>query len=282
MQIHPLAVVHPAANLGRDIVVGPFSIIEEGSTIGDGCILESHVIVKTGTRMGPNNHVFEGAVLGGLPQHLRMPARVGNVVIGANNTIREQATVHRALEEGHSTFIGDNNFLMVGIHVAHDCRVGNNTIFANGAMLGGHVLVEDRAYISGNVGIHQFCRVGRLAMIGSLARVVQDIPPYVTIDGRSGCVVGLNTVGLRRNGFSHADINQLKAAYRVIYRSNLTWNEVLEQLRAEFSTGPAAHFAEFFSVGSRGIVHERRMPPRSALKIAEDTRDEPVLRIRAG
>lgn len=282
MQIHPLAVVDPTASIGRDVVIGPFSIVEHDVTIGDGCILESHVIIKQGAILGPENHVFEGAVIGGLPQHLRMPQRVGAVVIGARNTIREHATIHRALDASHATIVGDQNLLMVGVHIAHDCRVGSNTIFANNAMLAGHVLVEDRAYVSGNVAVHQFCRVGGMAMVGGLARVVKDVPPYVTIDGGSGYVVGLNTIGLRRNGFSNETISQLKAAYRLIYRSGLKWQEILERLKTEFNQGPAAHFAEFFAESTRGIVAERRVPPPATLKFHDDVLDEPGLRVKAG
>jgi UDP-N-acetylglucosamine acyltransferase len=281
VQIHPLAVVDPTAQLGSDVVIGPFAVVERGVVIGEGCVLESHVVIKQGTTLGPNNHVYEGAVLGGLPQHLRMPPRVGSLVIGPDNTIREHSTIHRALHEHDATIVGSNNLLMAGVHIAHDCQVGSNTIFANNSMLAGHVLVEDRAYVSGSVAVHQFCRVGGYAMVGGLARVVKDVPPYVTIDGNSGFVVGLNTVGLRRNGFSNDDIGQLKAAYRLIYRSGLRWQQVLERLRAEYPTGPASHFAEFFAGSTRGIVAERRIPPATTIKMPEEV-ETPDLRIKAG
>lgn len=281
MHIHPLAVIDPTAEIGRDVTIGPFSVIEGGVVIGDECVLESHVVVKRGTTLGPGNHVCEGAILGGLPQHLRTPPRIGSLVIGPNNTIREHCTIHRALHEHELTMVGANNLLMAGVHIAHDCHVGDYTIFANNSMLAGHVLVEDRAYVSGSVAVHQFCRVGGYAMVGGLARVVKDVPPYVTIDGNSGFVVGLNTVGLRRNGFSNEDIGQLKAAYRLIYRSGLRWQQVLDRLRSEYPTGPASHFAEFFAGSTRGIVAERRIPPATTLKLPDeaDTRD---LRMKAG
>lgn len=282
MQIHPLAVVHPSAELGRDVAIGPFSIVERGVTLGDECILESHVVIKQGVTLGPSNHLFEGAVIGGLPQHLRMPERTGTVTIGAHNTLREHVTIHRALHEHESTTVGDSNLLMAGAHVAHDCRVGSHAIFANNALLAGHVLVEDRAYLSGNVAVHQFCRIGCFAMVGGLARVIKDVPPYVTIDGSSGYVVGLNTIGLRRNGFSNEELGQLKAAYRLIYRSGLKWKQVLAQLEAEFAVGPAARFAEFFAGGTRGIVPERRIPPSATLKLAAEAHEEHGLRVKAG
>src|SRR4029077_17563167 len=157
----------------------------------------------------------------------------------------EHATLHRAMKEGTATIVGDGNFLMAGVHIAHDCHIGNNVIFANNALLAGHVTVDDRAFISGAVGIHQFCRIGRLAMVGAHAKVVQDVPPFVTIDGITGCVVGLNLVGLRRSGYSSDDIIQLKTAYRLIYRRGLKWSEVIEQLKAGFPAGPAAVYVEF-------------------------------------
>jgi UDP-N-acetylglucosamine acyltransferase len=279
--IHPLAVVHPSAQLGCDVEVGPFAIIESQACIGDRCRIDSFAIIKQGTTLGSDNQVFERATIGGLPQHAHMPERVGQLVIGCGNTIRENVTIHRALREGHTTHVGDRNLLMVGTHVAHDCHVGNDTIFANNAMLGGHVTVEDRAYISGNVAVHQFCKVGRLAMLGGLARVVKDVPPYVTIDGQSGCVVGLNSIGLRRNGYTTAEIAELKAAYRLIYRSGLKWHEIVERLQTQFNTGPAAHFGEFLNFVTRGIVGERRLPPGAALKISEEALPA-TMQFRAG
>lgn len=281
MSIHPLALVDPRAEIGRDVQIGPFAVVEAGTVIGDGCVLESHVVIKQGTTLGPGNHVFEGAILGGLPQHLRMPPRVGSLAIGPSNTIREHCTIHRALHDSDATIVGSNNLLMAGAHVAHDCRVGSHTIFANNSLLAGHVTVEDRAYISGSVAIHQFCRVGGYAMVGGLARVVKDVPPYVTIDGNSGFVVGLNSVGLRRNGFSNEEIGQLKAAYRLIYRSGLRWRQILDRLRAEYPSGPASHFAAFFAGSTRGIVAERRVPPAATLRLPDEV-ENLDLRMKAG
>ncbi|MEX2114434.1 MAG: acyl-ACP--UDP-N-acetylglucosamine O-acyltransferase [Pirellulales bacterium] len=274
MSIHPQAIVSPHAQLGHEVTIGPFSIVDSGVTIGDHCSLASRVVIKSGTTLGSHNLICEGAVIGGPPQHTRMPEKLGSIEIGSHNTLRENVTVHRALNEGGVTRIGDHNLLMVGAHVAHDCTVGSNVILANNALLGGFVTVEDRAFVSGAVAIHQFCRVGRLAMIGGCARVVQDIPPYVMVDGRSGLIVGLNLVGLRRNGYTPQDIAQLKAAYRLIYRQGLRWNEVLEKLQAEFSSGPANEFHPFLSQGTRGFVQERRMPPTATLKLRRASDDE--------
>lgn len=283
MSIHPLAVVSGQARLGKDVSIGPFCVIEGDAQIGDGCRLESHVIIKAGTSLGCRNHVFEGCVLGGLPQHVRPPAQPGGLVIGDDNTLREQVTIHRSLFTDQSTIVGDSNLLMVNVHVAHDCRVGKNAILVNNAMLAGHVTVEDRAYIAGAVGVHQFCRIGGLTMIGGAARVVKDVPPYVTLDGGTGAVVGLNLVGLRRNGFQAAQVAEIKAAYRLIYRSGLPWNEMLERLRAEFPTGPAARFHAFFlSGGSRGFVQERRAPPAATIRLPAADDLDASARSRAG
>lgn len=282
MSIHPLAVVHPTSRLGEGVEVGPYCIIEADTALGDGCILESHAIIKRGTTLGVNNRVCEGAVLGGFPQHVHRPDAPGTVVIGSNNTIRESVTVHRALEADEATIIGDHCLLMVNAHVAHDCRVGNHVILTNNSLLAGHVAVADRAYISGAVAVHQFCRVGTLAMVGGQAHIIKDVPPYVTIDGLSSLVVGLNQVGLRRAGFSSSSIRQLKEAYRLIYRSGLLWREILEELAARFCEGPAAAFREFLAASQRGIIGERRMPPNATIKLRREAEAEPKLHSKAG
>ena len=277
MSIHPLAVVSPLAEIGPGVKIGPYCVIEPNVTIGPDCILESHVVIKEGTTLGPRNRVFEGAVLGGLPQHVHVPERPGKVVIGSGNTIRENVTIHRALDENRATVIGDNCLLMVNSHIAHDCHLGNNVILTNNVMLAGHITVGDRAYLSGAAGVHQFCRIGTLAMVGGQAHLSQDVPPFVTVDGLSSLVVGLNQVGLRRAGYDLAKIQQLKDAYRVIYRSGLMWKEILEILRTDFAVGPAALFYEFLSTTKRGIVSERRMPPNATLKIQPREAEEETL-----
>jgi UDP-N-acetylglucosamine acyltransferase len=196
--------------------------------------------------------------------------------------IRENVTFHRAMTEDTETVVGDNNLFMVNTHVAHDCRVGNHTIFANNSMLAGHVTVGDRAYLSGAAAAHQFCRIGTLAMVGGQAHVNKDVPPFVTLDGLSSYVVGLNTVGLRRAGFSSEDIRQLKLAYRVIYRSGLSWNDTLQKLQEEFREGCAAQFHQFLSTTTRGIMPERRLPPGAVVRLRNDEQTQPRLSTRAG
>ena len=280
MSIHSSAIVSSTAQIAPDVQIGPFCIVESGGVIGPGCILEGRVTVKEGTTLGANNRVFEGAVLGGLPQHVHIPDEPGRVAIGSGNVIRENVTIHRALVPDHTTVIGDNCLVMANSHIAHDCHIGNSVIITNNAMLAGHVIVGDRAYISGAAGVHQFCRIGTFAMVGGQAHMVQDVPPYVTVDGLSSLVVGLNKIGLRRAGYDQASIQELMAAYRVIYRSGLRWVDVLEQLRTKFPVGPAALFYEFLSTTARGIVSERRAPPGATIKLRETIEAEPEEEVR--
>ena len=274
MSIHPLAVVSPHAELGTNVRIGPFCVVEPGVVLGDGCHLSGRVTVKSGTQLGRDNLVLEGTVIGGMPQHVHMPECPGVVTIGDANVIRENVTIHRAMQAGNETRIGSRCLLMVGSHIAHDCILGDGVIVTNNTMLGGHVSVDDKAYISGGVAVHQFCRIGRLAMVGGLARVRQDVPPFVTVDGGTTMIVGLNKVGLRRAGFTPHEFADLKAAYRLIYRGGLSWDETLETLRAEFPSGPAAEFFPFFTSGKRGFVQERRTPPGAIVRLLRDDADD--------
>jgi len=256
--------------------------VEAGVEIGDRCRLLSRAVIKSGTVLGSDNEVGEGAVLGGRPQHLHAGDQVGKLIIGNGNVFRENVTVHRGLTADVETRIGDHCFIMVNAHVAHDCRVGDRVILANNSMVAGHVEVEDRAYLSGAVAVHQFCRIGRLAMVGGQAHINQDVPPFVTVDGQSGLIVGLNVVGLQRAGLSAEDIQQLKSAYRVIYRSGLTWAETLEALVDQFPRGPASEFHPFLTSAQRGVTQERRTPRRATLALAappvQTDRTEPARR----
>lgn len=282
MAIHPLAVVSPSAQLGTQVTIGPFTIVEAGTVVGDGCTLESRVVIKKGTSLGRDNHIFEGAVVGGAPQHLHMPESPGDVSIGDGNVIRENVTIHCALSTEGATRIGNGCLMMVGSHVAHDCTLGDGVILTNNSMLGGHVTVGNRAYLAGGAAVHQFCRIGRLAMIGGMARIRQDVPPFVTLDGGTTMVVGLNKVGLRRAGFERNEISQLKDAYKLIYRSGLRWEEILDTLELEFPVGPAAEFEPFFRTGERGFVSERRTPPGATVRLMRDDGETPRVERKAG
>jgi len=285
VKVHPSAVISPTATLGSDVSIGPFCVVEDDAVIGDGCALVSHAIVGHQVVLGPGNTLLPGVVVGGPPQHVRAGQALGSVAIGEGNTLRENVTIHRSLQPGHCTTLGDGNYIMINAHVAHDCQIGDHTIVANNVMLAGHVVIEDRAFLSGAAGVHQFCRVGRLALVGGQAHLTQDVPPFVLIDGVSTSAVGLNRVGLRRAGYTPADIAQLKAAYQLIYRSGLPWREVLVRLQDQFAAGPAAAFYEFLSTSTRGFVHERRLPPGATIKLhqaPDESSDEAATVAKAG
>lgn len=302
MSVHPQALVHPQTDIAADVEIGPFCVVEAGVTIGAGCRLEPRVSIKQGTVIGDNNLFFEGCVIGGMPQHLAAHAIEGNVEIGAGNTFRENVTVHRSMNADTATFIGDNNFLMVNVHIAHDCRVGNHNVLVNNTMVGGHVSIGDRVNIGGGTGIHQFCRIGSYSMVGGMSVVTQDVPPYVLIDGRTSRVVGLNLVGLRRAGLGADEIKLLKEAYQVIYHRDLLWRDVLKTLEDKASETGSKHMLEmsrFLSTTGRGIISERRTieqrTARQAVSIingegernltspAAEITDETIrLRVRAG
>ena len=275
VRIHPSSIISSLAKIGKDVEIGPLCIVEEDVYIGNGCRLEARVSIKSGTVLGENNQVSEGAVLGGVPQHLAGQEVCGQLIIGNGNIFRENVTVHRAMKEGEATVIGDNNMMMVNTHAAHDCRLGDHIVLANNAMLAGHVSVGDRANISGAVGVHQFCRIGSFAMVGGQSHIIQDVPPFMTVDGLTSRIVGLNLIGLRRAGSSVEEIKQLKAAYRILFRSQLPWREILKSLEESFTKGLALELIQFLRSTTRGIVSERRSsPPKAALKLHDAEDDE--------
>jgi UDP-N-acetylglucosamine acyltransferase len=265
--IHPTAVIDRQAKVGSSVSIGPFSVVEANAVIGDGCRLGAHVVIKAGTVLGAENEVDDGAVLGGRPQHSSRHDVWGGLVIGQRNMIRENVTIHRAMDPEKCTVVGDDNLIMVNAHIAHDCQVGNRIILTNNVMLAGHVLVEDFAYLSGGVGVHQFCRIGAHCMVGGQSHINKDVPPYVTVDGVTTRVVGLNLIGLKRRGFTSDDVQQLKRAYRIIYRQGLTWDQVLETLHMTFQSGPATAFYTFLKAGQRGFVIERRTPAAAVVPL---------------
>lgn len=270
MSINPHAVVNSLAKIGAHVEIGAFCVIESDVIIGDGCRLESNVTIKQGVIIGKENRFCSGSIIGGRPQHTAVKGECGAVCIGDNNIFRENVTVHRAIKESDATIIGNNNYLMVNAHVAHDCKVGNDNVLVNNVMLGGHVQVGNRVNLGGAVGVHQFCRIGSLAMVGGLARVIQDVPPFVTVDGLTGRICGLNQIGLRRSGRTVEEIRILKEVYRLVFRSGLTWREVLRRLAEEYSIGPGAEMAQFLTASKRGIVSERHCVNRTSLRLLDN------------
>ena len=283
VQIHPLSSVSPKAKIGYGVVIGPFCVVEKGVELGDGCVLESRVSIKEGSVIGENNHFCEGTVIGGMPQHLAVPDECGQVIIGSENTFRENVTIHRAMKESNATIIGDNNLFMVNAHIAHDCQIGDNIVIVNNSMMAGHVTVGNNANISGAVGVHQFCRIGKYAMVGGQSHIVQDVPPFVTVDGLTSNIVGLNMIGLRRGGFSAEDIKQLKEAYHIIFRSGLQRQDYLKTLEEQFTKGAVVELTRFIYGSTRGIIREgRHRPVVPNLKVhrVTETGDDEVTTIR--
>ncbi len=223
--IAPTARVHPEANIGAQTIVGEYCVIEQDTSIGPFCVLEPYVFVKRWTTLGERNEISAGTALGTDPLDKNFTGERSYLRIGNGNKIREHYTVSRGTRPETVTSIGDGNYIMTSGHIAHNCVVGNNTVIASCALLAGDVEVEDQAFISGGVEIHQFSRVGRLAMIGGLSGVNMDLPPFFTYLGFRAVAKGLNLVGLRRAGFSAEQIVALKRVYRLLYRSGLKLDE---------------------------------------------------------
>ena len=270
MDIHPSAIVSPRALIGRDVRVGPYVVIEEDVVIGEGCRIASHAVVKRYTTLGRRNTVYENAVLGGEPQDVKFRGEASRLVIGDDNLIREFATLHRASGEGEETRIGSRNFLMIGVHVAHNCLIGDDNIFANGVALAGHIVVEDHVFLSNNVGCHQFVRLGRYAMVGGKSKIVQDVLPFFTTDGNPPRARGLNAVGLRRAGFDRASRLALKNAYQILFRSGLGLEDALREM-AQLDDENVAHLINFIRASARGFTRERKK--KSASETVEESLD---------
>lgn len=257
MEIHPTAVVSGRAELGAGVRVGAYAVIEEDVQLGEGCEVGAHAVVKRFTTLGARNRVSEHACLGGEPQDVKFKGEPSRLVIGDDNLIREYVTIHRASGEGQTTRVGSRNFLMVGVHVAHNCEVGDDNVFANGAALAGHVTVEDHAFLASNVGAHQFVRFGRYAMVGGKSKIVQDVLPFFTTDGNPARARGLNAIGLRRGGFSAGERAALKRAYQLLFRTRMPLERALAALE-ELDDPHAAHLAAFIRASRRGFTRAER------------------------
>jgi UDP-N-acetylglucosamine acyltransferase len=254
-----------------DVDIGPLAVVEAGATIGDRTRIRAHAFIGDGCDIGSDCDVHVGAVLGGSAQIRDFRGPGGRLTIGPRTIIREHVTIHRASEPGRATVIGADNFLLAGCHVAHDCQIGDGATIANGTLLAGCVVLGDRAFVSGNVVIHQFVRVGTLSMIGGHAAVGKDVPPFMLVVGRSQ-VCGVNVVGMRRAGMAPEQRRNVKHAYRVLYRSGLNVPHAIAQLRALPETPEIRALVQFIEVSMRGICaaaprHRGRassMSPRAA------------------
>ncbi len=254
--VAPTARVHPDAHIGPRCVIGDFCIIEADTVLGPGCILEPYVYIKRWTTLGEANEISAHTVLGTDPLDKNFKGDRSYLVIGNHNKIREHYTISRATKPEATTRIGDHNFIMTSGHIAHDCQFGSHIVVASCALLAGYVEVEDQAFISGGVVVHQFSRIGRLAMVGGNTRVNSDLPPFFLYSKFDVAVQGLNLVGLRRAGFTPADIALLKSCYHTLYRSGLSKDEACAQLLA-MQHPLADHLARFVTASKRGIARER-------------------------
>jgi UDP-N-acetylglucosamine acyltransferase len=254
--IHETAIIHPKAELDRDVSIGPYTIIRENVQIGAGTTIGPHSVIEPYVSIGPRCQIFQYAAIGAPPQSLKFQGEKTYVKIGPENIIREFVTIHRGTGFGGGiTEVGQRNFIMAYSHIAHDCRIGNEVVLSNNTTLGGHIIIGDHATVGGLVAVHQFVRIGEFAFVGGKAAVVKDIPPYMIASGDRARLHGLNTVGLKRQGFSNRTLNRLKKSYRLIFRFGLTLNEAIERVTAEVEQIPeVVHLIDFIKSSERGIT----------------------------
>jgi UDP-N-acetylglucosamine acyltransferase len=254
-EIHPTAIIEPGVEIEEEVSIGPFCILREGVRIKRGIRLVSNVIIEGNTEVGENSVVYPFTSIGLPPQDLKYKGEKTGLKIGINNIIREYTTIHRASVGGDGiTIIGDNNFLMAYVHIAHDCKIGNQIIMANAATLAGHVTVEDYAVIGGLVAIHQFTRIGAYSMVGGFSGIGQDIPPYMIASGARAKLFGINIIGLKRYGFTETTINELKKAYKILFREKRTLKDAIKKIQEDLPyTDEIKHLIEFIQKNKRGI-----------------------------
>lgn len=254
-EIHPTAIIHETARIGKDVSIGPFSIIQENAVIEDGCAIHANVLIGKNTTLHKNCQVFHGAVVGEIPQDLKYHNEESYTEIGEGTTIREFVTIHRGTEDRITTVVGRHCLVMAYAHIAHDCRIGNKVILANAVNLAGHVTIEDYASLGGLVPVHQFVNIGAYAYIGGGFRVSKDVPPYILASSQPLSFGGLNVVGLRRHGFSSETRQQIKRAYKLIFRSQFNTSQAIEKIQSEFEPSEEIkHIIEFIEKSDRGII----------------------------
>jgi len=256
MPIHPTAVIDPKAEIDPSVEIGPYAVISSNVKIGPRTRIMSQAFISGHTTIGAENQIHVGAVIGAPPQHLGYKGEPCFTEIGDRNVIREYASIHGSFEEGGRTVVGNDNYIMGFSHIAHDCRIGNRVVLCNGALLSGHVEVEDQAFISGLVAVHQFVRIGRLVMCAGISRVNRDVPPYMMVYGDSE-VVGLNIVGLRRAGIPPEVRAEIKKAYHILYLEHRTLSDAIEALKSEPRCPEVQHLVEFLEKTKRGICKGR-------------------------
>jgi len=255
--IHPSAIISPSAKLGPNVRVGPYCLIGENVVLGGDCVLHSHVIIEGSATIGQANEFYPFAIIGGKTQDLKYMGEPTFVEIGDHNVFREHCTIHRGTTAEVPTRIGSHNYFLCHAHVAHDCQLGDHLILSNNATLGGHVTVDDYAILSGLSAVHQFCRIGRHAIIGGCTKVQQDVPPFMIADGHPADTRGLNLIGLQRRGFSEDDIRALKSAYKKLFlKKDTNLAMALSSLKATHAAAnpQVAHLIQFIESSQRGVT----------------------------
>jgi UDP-N-acetylglucosamine acyltransferase len=255
-RIAPTARIHPDARIGAGCSIGEFCVIEQDVEIGPGCLLEPYVYVKRWTTLGEGNRISAGTALGTDPLDKEFRGERSYLRIGNRNIIREHYTISRGTKPESVTVLGDDNYIMTSGHIAHDCRIGNATVICSCALVAGYVGIADQAFISGGVVIHQYSKIGRLAMVAGNVRVNSDLPPFFLYSDFNVAAKGLNLVGLRRSGFSAAQIASIKKSYQILYRSGLKLKDALARIEQEVATPEALELVEFVRASDRGICRE--------------------------
>jgi UDP-N-acetylglucosamine acyltransferase len=252
--IHPTAVVHAAAHIGEGCFIGPYCVIGEHVQLGERNKLHSHVVIDGNTSLGIGNEIYPFASIGLRTQDMKWSGGITRVEIGDNNTFREHVTVNSATADGGVTRVGSHNHILAYAHVAHDCTLGNHIVMSNVATLGGHIVVEDFANVGGLAAVHQFCRIGRMSIIGGCSKVVQDVPPFMLVDGNPAETRTVNKVGLERNGVPDETQNALKHAYRMLFREGLTIPNALARMESELpNSAELKHLVYFARSSERGL-----------------------------
>lgn len=253
-EIHPTAVIHPKAIIGPGCLIGPYCVIGENVELGARCRLHSHVVIDGHTRLGSDNEVFPFASIGLKTQDLKWKGGITRTEIGDGNTFREYVTIHSATSDGETTRVGSGNHILAYCHLAHNVQLGNRVIMSNVATLAGHVVVEDHAVIGGLAAVHQFCRIGKMAIVGGCSKVVQDVPPFMMADGNPAETRTVNKVGLERNGVSAEAQSALKNAYKILFREGLTISNALLRIQKELPPlTEILHLIQFVQTSERGI-----------------------------